>query len=254
MKFAIVKSAAPLLNTQEFSAVFKHPLSLDNQGLLRAVETIALPCTLLTLVKQCSAHIYQVTAPDYSKVPLFTDGRFLTFVKDSPQQIKKTCPPYEDLLQRLKDLIGVPYIWGGNWDRGIPELLEFYPPEHSLDSISKINWALKGVDCSGLLYQVTDGFTPRNTFELLHFGNPIPIEGLSVEAIAQSLLPLDLIVWRGHIVIVLDTNTSIESACPKGGVVTENLHKRLSEILKTKSAHNTWKDNTSFVIRRFINT
>jgi hypothetical protein len=250
MKFAIVKSAAPLLNTHEFNAVFKHPLPLTTEGLLKAVETIATAGTSLALIKKCSEYIYQVQTSDYLKDPLFTDARFLTFTNNEKKAPLKLCPTPNLLLKRLEDLIGTPYVWGGNWSDGIPELLEFYPPPYSLDPFSQKKWTLTGVDCSGLLHQVTEGFTPRNTAQLIHFGNPVLIEGLSVEAIAKQLLPLDLIVWVGHVIIVLNRTTTIESSASKGGVVTSDLHGRLSQLFETKSPQNNWSDTGSFVIRR----
>jgi hypothetical protein len=78
--------------------------------------------------------------------------------------------------------------------------------------------------------------------------------------IAGSLEPLDLIVWNGHVIIVLDRDTVIESRleCEKpgrGGVVTTPLHQRLREILQTRRPMDQWpaagKQRDIFVVRRW---
>ena len=252
MKFAITKSPTPLLSTENFLKVFTHPLPLDSQGLLKAIETIAFEGTPLFLLERKSTWIYQVEMQGYPQIPLFADSRFLR-ISDFPIKTQgKKLPSPEDIVEKLKSFIGTLYIWGGNWHLGIPELLNFYPPEYSLDEVSQKKWTLEGVDCSGLLYQVTEGFTPRNTGQLVHFGYPVPIENLSPEEIIEHLKPLDLIVWLGHIVIVLDQQTTIESACSKGGVVTADLRERLAEILQEKIPSNHCTAAETFVIRRWI--
>lgn len=252
MKFAILKSEAPLLSTEDFKNVFTFPLPLNEDGLLKPVELVAFKGTPLVVVKQCSEWIFQVEIEGFSKTPLFADVRFLEMTQELFPLKEKKCPNKNTVLNHLVKLLGNIYIWGGNWDKGIPELLELYPPRQSLDLLSKKRWTLEGLDCSGLLYQVTEGFTPRNTPQLLHFGEGLPIKGLSLEAIAEKLKPLDLIVWLGHIVIVLDTKTIIESSCSRGGVVTSDLQERLSLIMQERTPANTWEGHRTFVIRRFL--
>lgn len=254
MKFAITKSETPLLSTEHFSFVFSDPLPLDPQGLLKPIETIAFAHSPLILSRRCSEWIYEVEMPGYPEAPLFADIRFLEPVNKVPKIKEKTLPPSSSLVQKLESLIGNIYIWGGNWHRGIPELLSLYPPSHPLDPLSQKRWTLEGVDCSGLLYQVTEGLTPRNTSQLLHFGHSLQIEGLPLEAIVEQLQPLDLIVWSGHMVIVLDNTTTIESSCSRGGVVTTPLEERLSQILEERTPSNLWQGQSTFVIRRFIQT
>ncbi len=111
-------------------------------------------------------------------------------------------------------------------------------------------WALKGVDCSGLLYEATDGFTPRNTSDLVHYGSPVSIENKSVGEIQRIVKPLDLIVWKGHVVIVVDSEKTIESR-HLHGVVIAPLKERLEEVLQTRTPKNSWSDGNHFVIRRW---
>ena len=158
----------------------------------------------------------------------------------------------------MESFLGAPYLWGGNC-KGIPEILNLYPPKieiQSLDRISQYTWALEGMDCSGLLYFATSGFTPRNTSSLIYYGNPVKIEGKDRED--WNLLPGDLLVWKGHVIIVLNQDTVIESLGGRGVIMTP-LHQRLYElhtILKRKPV-DTWDsritlpENERFVIRRW---
>lgn len=123
---------------------------------------------------------------------------------------------------------------------------------------------LKGLDCSGILYEATNGYTPRNTSKLVTFGNPVEIADLSIDEIIQKVDPLDIIVWRGHMMVILDRDKIIESredydksvdGC-QGGVKVRALHPVLEDLLATKVVVNNYddpvpKDKKKFVIRRW---
>ncbi|HEY5259788.1 MAG TPA: hypothetical protein VIJ46_04000, partial [Rhabdochlamydiaceae bacterium] len=162
-------------------------------------------------------------------------------------------PSLETVMERMVKLVGLPYIWGGNWSAGIPALLALYPPSDEISGDLRTLWALKGVDCSGLLYEATDGFTPRNTSELVHYGSPVLIENKSISEIQKLVRPLDLIVWKGHVVIVVDSEKTIESR-HRHGVVIAPLKERLEEVLQTRAPKNTWSDGDHFVIRRWASS
>ena len=222
---------------------------------------MAFPNTLFQIVKEINDTIVQVSTPSYKQDPLFTDRRFLKISHEAIcQEPRLIQGPNElltgELLKKLEQLKGTPYVWGGNYHKGIPELLEFYPPSRELTAHERTNWTLAGVDCSGLLYQVTEGLTPRNTSELVHFGRAVEIQDLTLEKIMQIVSPLDLIVWLGHVVIVYDGDRTIESRVGKGVVFT-NLKERLQEIIETEKKRpvNHWdpsiKDKSRFVIRRW---
>jgi len=123
---------------------------------------------------------------------------------------------------------------------------------------------LKGLDCSGLLYYATNGYTPRNTSSLLNYGKPVQIAGLKVDEIIQKVAPLDIIVWVGHVIIILDKEHIIESRLDydkhkkgfQGGVKIRQLKKVLVEIMKRKVPVDNYKDKVKrgkrkFVIRRW---
>ena len=111
----------------------------------------------------------------------------------------------------------------------------------------------KGVDCSGLIYQATNGSTPRNTSSLIEFGDGLEIKGKSVAEISSMLMPLDLITWNGHVIIVLDENTVIEST-PGLGVHKSDLQARLRSVLSERTPVNDWNSTKGkrFVIRRWL--
>lgn len=255
--FAFAHTFTPLLNTPDFAGVFGgadgSSLPLDEQGLLRAVETISYPETPFRVLKQINEHCVQVETQEYPCGPLFADSRFLTFTNKKKPERKIIVPPVSKILSDLTNLIGTPYIWGGNYSQGIPQLLDFYPPKTTLQQNKRIIWTLKGVDCSGLLYEVTHGFTPRNTSWLQHFGKSVAIENLSNQQICALVKPLDLIVWHGHVIVIVNSFTSIES---RGsiGVVTANLLERLNEItasLQRHPADSPQQNKNYFIIRRW---
>jgi hypothetical protein len=239
----------PLLNTPRFSEVFGGEdgcsLPLDGQGLIRAVETIAFPNTKFQIVDKIDAHIVQVATGSYPCASLFADSRFLSA---SGQERALALPPLSLIIERLYTLVGTPYVWGGNQSGGIPELLHFYPPKRPLDETMDRLWQLKGVDCSGLLYEAANGATPRNTSWLVHFGKAVPIAHLSLDKIPTVIKPLDLIVWPGHLIIVLDDKTCVESR-PESGVTVQPLLDRL--VSMKRAPLDAWQPSHAFVIRRW---
>jgi hypothetical protein len=74
------------------------------------------------------------------------------------------------------------------------------------------DWQLTGVDCSGLIYWASNGVTSRNTSWLVQDDTRLSIVGKSLEQITGMLEPLDIIVWKGHMMVVLDDEHTIESA------------------------------------------
>jgi cell wall-associated NlpC family hydrolase len=248
------KTAAPVLNTPDFISVFGgndgSTLKADAKGHVRSYEFVALKGTTFTVIKKITKKthtIYGVTTPHYKTQPLFIDSRFTTKVKPKTEKVSLT----KDSLQKnLLSLINTPYVWGGNYSNGINAMLKYYPPASSLDNNSYNNWMLKGVDCSGLLYEVTQGLTPRNTQQLAHYGDGINITDKQIEEIIAMLQPLDLIMVKGHVVIVLDNNYIIESR-EKTGVIKTPITLRMNEICKTHKPFNVMKTNC-FVIRRWF--
>jgi hypothetical protein len=257
-RFAIARFPTPVLTTSAFPSCFGgDSLPLDGQKLLRPIEMVLLPGSKIEMKENIDRSlIWRIATKEHPFAEkLYIDERFVAFVGDRFPERKRERPSVDAMMQSLAELIGSRYIWGGNWPKGIPQLLEWYKPSidtASLDALVRDTWQLKGVDCSGLLYYASNGCTPRNTEQLIDFGKPIGIAGKSCKAIAALLRPLDLIIWKGHVVIVLQLGTCIES---KGGegVVATSLEKRLEEILLERRPLNKYSaSEPCFVARKWI--
>ena len=119
------------------------------------------------------------------------------------------------------------------------------------------------MDCSGLLYEATGGYTPRNTGALINYGSAVHIAGMNSAGIIDKVAPLDLIVWNGHVMIILDRQRVIESRLDctgkNGGVQIRPLHVLLNEIMRNRIPVDSYEDAAAkgrkgFVIRRWYDT
>lgn len=252
----ITNYPTPVLNTADFSSCFGgkdgRSLLLDDQGLMRNLETILLPGSSLIIKEDLQKNICRIETLKYPKENLFIDKRFLDNTSTA-EQINKL-PTVRKICTTLKSLEGTPYLWGGNWPKGIDKMRVFYRPSIDFfqlpEDIQNI-WQLKGLDCSGLLYYATNGHTPRNTSALVTYADRLKIEELEENEIVQQIKPLDLLVWKGHVIIVIDKQTCIESA-PGKGVHMCNLSERIKELLQTRKAVNQYNSSSaSFVICRW---
>ena len=268
VEYGVAHISTPVLNAPDFKAVFGgtsgQDLKTDRCGQVRELEFIALPGTVFTILKKQrsgTADIYQVKTNEYAAPPnarLYVDGRFLKLERTAPAPRARSLPPREDIVSALRASAGSSYVWGGNVLKGVPELAEwFYKGIREGDNE---RLTLAGLDCSGLLYHATGGWTPRNTSQLITYGRGVEIAGKQSAEIAAMLQPLDLVVWNGHVVIVLDRQTAIESRleCGKpgnGGVVITQLSQRIAEIMRARRPANAWqggkKRQDIFVVRRW---
>ncbi len=253
------KYPTPVLNTSDFKKVFgnnnTNSLLLDDKGHMRSLEYVALKnekFTILETIPTEHYNIYKVKAEKYYCSPIFIDSRFVTKTKNSTIKRIKT---EKEIINDLISYEGSTYIWGSNCKNGILKLLNFYPPTIKLDNKTKNHWMLKGVDCSGLLYEVMQGQTPRNTSELMFYGKHLDIENKNASAILNIVKPLDILVFVGHVIIIINKDVCIESK-EHDGVIINSFEKKLKEISNLKKPKNitiTNKvDNNSFVIRRWF--
>ena len=267
-EYGIALASTPVLNSPDFKAVFGgwdgQNLKSDRCGQVRELEYIALPGSVFTIVDKLHSgpvNIYQVESEEYKALPnvrLYVESRFIKLERVIPAPRKLLLPPREKIVSTLRASVGNPYVWGGNVPEGVPELAEWYYKNIREDDKKRLT--LAGLDCSGLLYSATGGWTPRNTHQLIAFGQGVAIAGKEAADILPLLQPLDLIVWNGHVIIVLDQHTAIESrlACGKpgnGGVVMTQLSRRIDEIMRTRRTANSWpsvkKRQDLFVVRRW---
>lgn len=213
--YCISKEPTPVFNAPLLP---KHPLPVDEKGLFRPLEMIALPGTRFLIKKRLPNETLEVETNDYPYSPLYIEARFVEFREENPPERPKILPKKEAILRNLENSLGLPYIWGGNWSRGIR--LHTNTPFFA------------GLDCSGLIYEATNGFTPRNSSALFSFGKEV--------SKIEDVKPLDMIVWPGHVVIFHSSTHLIESIYGKGVIITP-FDERLSKI-----------SPNSFKIRRFF--
>lgn len=263
--YAVAVINTPVLYTKDFKSVFGgksgYTLKKSKTGLVKEVEFVAYPGTFFEILERYKVDdhfIYKVKCDKYDIVlggdSLFIDSRFVALTDERKGPPQKEYPSKEQIFNYFDSSIGALYVWGANNLDGVPEMMKFYPPTKQLNSEDNKTWKLKGVDCSGLLYESTNGFTPRNTHQLVNFGEAVPIKGLSAQSISKIVKPLDLIVWKGHLVIVYDENTAIQSAHSAGGVVKKDLLGELERLCVKRTPRDNWSDDNinSFVIRRWF--
>jgi len=267
-EYGVARIPTPVLNSPDFKAVFGgasgRALKVDRCGQVRELEFIALPGSVFSILKKHgsgAADIYQVETDEYAAPPnvrLYVDGRFLHLQHATPPPRRPSLPPREEIVSALWASVGNTYVWGGNVPGGVPGLADWY--FKGIGSGDSGRLTLAGLDCSGLLYNATGGWTPRNTTQLLTYGKGVAVAGKTSAEVAEMLQPLDLIVWNGHVIIVLDRQTTIESRlkCSKpgnGGVVLTNLSQRLAEITHTRRPADSWQGDKKrrdiFVVRRW---
>lgn len=211
-------------------------LERDSQGLIRSVEMIAFRGTKFHCLRKVSPTVFEVSAKEYpSTTPLYLDSRCVTQVDDDYPERIATVPSSSEMVDQLRSAVGTRYFWGGNQRSGIPELLHLYP--HDRQGIDQEDALCRGVDCSGLLYEVTQGGTPRNTSGLVNYGEEVPVDLDQIDAVQQVLQPLDLLVWKGHVVMVLSSDELIESTVEKG-VHISSFRARYPQILQHVRLHN----------------
>lgn len=237
----------PLFNDENiFNHFNENNLPFDDQGLYRPLEMILFPNTSFEVVNSNGKGVLEIKYNNQKKYYIFEAflnfRNFFFYPELQPMQI----------IERLLAFEGVPYVWGGNWVLENKELLFLseYFKSNSDNFIKNMSYLFSGVDCSGLLYAACLGKVPRNTSELIHFGDFIHIEGCSDQQICTKVRPLDLLVWKGHVLIFLDETKLIESRGGRGCVVV-NAKERLEEIRKTRCPANQLGEDC-FYIKRWL--
>lgn len=260
--YAVSKEPAPVLNTPDFESVFGgkdgKTVKTDEKGLVRALEFIALTGTefdVLDEVDKGDHKILKIKTDEYDYGrDLYIDSRFVEIrqLTEKPPKKIKELPSKEKIYEYLDNAVGVKYCWGGNYIKGIEKLIEYYKPSEEISDDTKSLWTLKGCDCSGLMYEATNGYTERNTDKLLYSGESVNIEGLTAEQISAKLKPLDMLVWDGHVIYVYDDNTAIQSSLSKGGVVKTDLLETVKEVMKKRKPVNDYPEYSRGKKKRFV--
>lgn len=274
-RYAVSVLPTPVFNTPDIANIFGGSdgtaLRLDPCGQIRELEFVAFPGSVFRIesgIKGTRAVVYRVTTDEYpypTEKGYFIDGRFVKTTDVEPPARMPRLPAKAEILNNLLADRGSKYVWGGNFHRGIPQMFAMFPPRPGQpvpEETGKL-WQLRGVDCSGLLYEATGGYTPRNTSALINYGSPVKIAGLNADQIVEKAEPLDLIVWNGHVMIILDRDRVIESRLDcggnNGGVKVRPLREALAGVMKTRIPLDSYKDGLingkkCFLIRRWFET
>lgn len=270
-RFAVADYPTPVFNTPDFPAIFGgsdgKTLSADKCQQIQELEFIALPKTVFKIGNKISKGkitIYKVTADDYPDPTdggLFIDSRFVSTQENEPRARSRALLKKQTIVENLVSADGSIYTSGGNYNEGIQKMLSIYPPAEDAKMSPEVRdrWTLKGVDASGLLYEATNGYTPRNISSLVDLGRPVRIAGLNIKDIMKKVEPLDLIAWQGHVIIILDKERAIESrldydkkkAACNGKVRLRPLKDVLGEVMSTRTPADKYTGKNKFIIRRW---
>lgn len=263
-KFAVSIFDTPVLNTPEFETIYGgndgRTLKFSKSGLVKELEYVAYPGAVFKIIEEIQKDgysVYKVETDEYDIVlggtELFVDSRFVETKDKKPEKKMINKPAKDQIYEYFDKSIGADYVWGANNLDGVDKMLEYYKPNGNISSSKFNHWCMKGVDCSGLIYEATGGYTPRNTHQMVTYGEGVNIKGKSPIEIAEMLEPLDMIVWKGHVIYVYDKNTSIQSAHSDGGVVKKDLRATIEKLMQTRRPVNEWSDNSGkiFVVRRW---
>jgi hypothetical protein len=212
------KIFTPVFNKKEIKNSF---LNYDTNYLVRELETVLFPGLEILQIGESIDGAIEIKTDHYlSEKPIYALENFFQNDVNEKSNISLDLPKKSKVLERLMNFPKLPYIWGGNIIDGIDELLSWIPPKKMLNTFDYNYWRLRGVDCSGLLYFVTNGNSFRNTSDMV----------LKYPQV-NKLRPLDLIAWKGHVIIYLNEQLVIESRFPDG-VIRTNFTKRMKEIEK----------------------
>lgn len=272
--YAIAKYPTPVLRypmwkpslDKSFGADPYTGLNLDDYQQIDELDFVAFSGTVFSLLAKVQTGdytFYQIRTREFG-VPAtngyYIDSRFVELQKDKPKEKRVRLPSLSKIYQSLLSATGTLYVRWGNIPTWIPQLNEFYPSTRQKTELEKNKKLLKWVDCSGLLYRATNGYTPRNTSSLITFGTGLAIKGLTADQMIEKVKPLDLITWAGHVMIILNKDLVIESRRfpnDAGWTKVRPLKEVLLETMAKRNAANEFSDpmtdgKKNFVIRHWF--
>jgi len=259
--FAQATGATPVFSSPTFPDALGAAGNLNRRvKLYHGLLFTAWPGTAFTVLERRSAGkvaIARVTTAEYPCASCWVDARHVRFsAKPFPERTVKM-PSRHDILQFLEGAAarGVPYCWGCNFTVGVPSLRRDYGL--TARQLARYPWDFAGLDCSGILFEATGGATPRDTNRLLVHGDPVRIHGRTVAQIQALLQPLDLIVWQGHMLIVLENGFVVESANRYHRqfvrrAIKSPLVQRLGEVVSQRKPVNQYYDRRFSGRKRFV--
>ncbi len=233
---------------------------------LSIVLPVGTPVTLIDKVEKWEFTYYEVRTRDFdvwywNNDAYFLDSRFVEKKESKPAEVIYKLPDMSSIFKTLLAAVDSQYIWWGSYYQWIPEINELYPTPSGveLSTWEQQYKILQWTDCSWLLWQATNWYTPRTTRTLLTFWDSVAISWDSVDQITKKVKPLDLIVWAWHVIIILSDEYAIESIWKENfewGVEIVSLKERLEDIFTRREPVDEWSesslpDKKKFVIRRW---
>ncbi len=234
-----IKELTVGINVSSFEALFTSKKSILNEkGHPKAYEMTLVPRMQGEILDELkNEDCYLVQFPFYT-TPIYV---FKKHVQVAKSQMDLNRPTKEILISNLKSCVGRAYLWGGNHVGKTQFFIDHFK-KNQMTIREKRALELDGIDCSGLLFYASNFSTPRNTKELQLFGSSINDLGV--------LHPLDLILTKGHVAIILDENYVIQSRQNRG-VYISALKAELKQLLNKKNFKSYVHDENDFSIRRF---
>ncbi len=170
--------------------------------------------------------VLEVKGSPYSKY--YNDGLYTINIgfkdREIPAQTNVQIPTKQRIIDSLTKLVGTPYLYGGCYDQGSEKLANYVVSQGLFKEEDKNNpdlyriMKLAGLDCSGLLAQATNYAFLADTRTVFQFAERlnenciVDIEGKNIDDIVNTLKPLDIIVYYGHMLISLPDDKIIQSA------------------------------------------
>jgi len=251
MKYVSAKTYTPVFSIPDIYKVLSEldsDVKTDKKGLIPEVSFIAPPGKEFEILEETEINGYTIlkVKPVDSEKIYYVDSRFLE--QSDGEGIIKGKLSKEEIIRNLKAMEGYPYEYGGATANGVWKLESMY-------DIKGLNekWKPKGLDCSGLIYQATNGAIPRSSSEIVKYGEGLDIEGKKLDDIIDMLEPLDIIGYPGHVLIVIDRKSVMESS-PKKGVRILQADTRIKQLMKDRKPVNDVEGenkNKIFVVRRW---
>lgn len=210
--YCITKTYTPLFNSRKFLLELNANGGICDSFHIRNLETVVFPNTSIKRVGGNEKIAEVLFCPYHETKTFYTTS---SFIKTTGFIDNRTLPTKQEMLHKLKNFPKLPYLLGGN----IPYPI-FMQSHLNSDVFINRHRKLFGIDCSGLLYYVANGCVPRNTSQLMHYGKEV-----------KTLLPLDLILYTGHVIIYLGEGNVIESR-EIDGVIVSKWNERKKTIKK----------------------
>lgn len=246
-------------------------LDLDSYGQIDPIVGRVFPSELLDVIEIIHSEVLKrdifrvVGSNPFYHLPdaeCYVDSAF--FAEDSGSNRERFRPrSKEEVLIELIKIsdMSLPYVWGGTSDVGCKEMLDVYQFEFETHlELQKVIG--QGFDCSGLIYFAHGNpFEPRNTSQMIESGHALDIYGRNKYEILNMIEPLDIIVWKGHVMIVITGDgMCLESRwfspTEPGGIMVSSFFEIYDYIVslgrKPVNELNELNSKSGFMVRRGV--